>query len=430
MSVFISHHTNTTFRLAQELSRILEKYGIEHWYAERDIKPLENYTEVIPRVIKKSKFLVLLLNKESNVSKQVLREVQYAENIPIPVMVARLDDCELSPSIAYLASTDQQLDLRGLNRVMAAQKLAQAISEWISGESVVSSSGDLFKYERAENSLEFYGDEGERKRLESQHNFIYEFAHEYYDEFISNYENATFLDVGCNTGKQAMMFVDGRKEIDKYIGIDREIAAIERGKELFPNAYFYVGNCVSDEFDDLLYRIEEELDIDGFDIINLSMVLLHIKEPHILLDTLRSHLNEGGRIIILDIDDGLSIAYPDPDEMFKKAVDICAQTGYSGFRQSGRQIAELLYDVEMEHIELHKQGMSTIGMSREKRAAFFDLFFWFILDDLRKMHALAPDDKLIEADWQWMEKNYKEMRNLFKKKSFYFNIGFMLFSAM
>ena len=63
-----------------------------------------------------------------------------------------------------------------------------------------------------------------------------------------------------------------------------------------------------------------------------------MKEPGVLLDTLSGHLAEGGRIVILDIDDGLNIAYPDPDGHFSKAVDICAETGYSGYRKSGRQI--------------------------------------------------------------------------------------------
>ena len=133
--------------------------------------------------------------------------------------------------------------------------------------------------------------------------------------------------------------------------------------------------------------------------------------------------------MILDIDDGLNVAYPDPDGVFGRAVEICAQTGYSGFRRSGRQIPQLLYDVEMEDVRLLKQGLSTVGMPREKRTAFFNLYFWFILDDLRKMHAQAPQDKLIESEWQWFEKNYKDMKNQFKKKGFFFNLGFLLFSA-
>lgn len=46
------------------------------------------------------------------------------------------------------------------------------------------------------------------------------------------------------------------------------------------------------------------------------------------------------------------------------------------------------------------------------------------------MHELAPDDKIVLAELDWFEEHYKEMKSKFKKKSFYFNLGFMLYSAM
>lgn len=430
IGVFISHHSNSSFNLVLELSGVLQAYNISHWYAERDIKPMDNYTEVIPYVIEKSELLVLLLNKESNVSKQVLREVQCALRWKIPVMIARLDDCEESQSIAYIGSTAQYVDLRGQNKVVAAQNLGEVIHAWKNGHTVKKKEEPVFQTERAENLLNFYGDEGERKRLTTQRNFIYDFASEQYDSFISALNNGSFLDVGCNTGEQAMMFIERRPEIAKYIGIDREEQALEKGRMLFPMGHFYQGNCEADNFDDLLSDIEDELDIEGFDIINLSMVILHMKEPQVLLDTLSAHLAENGRIVILDIDDGLNIAYPDPDNMFGKAVEICSETGYSGYRKSGRQICQLLADIDMTEIQLHKQGLSTVGMSREKRAELFELYFWFILDDLRKMHEQAPDDKIVLSELTWFEEHYKEMKSKFKNKGFYFNLGFMLYSAI
>lgn len=427
--VFISHHSNSTVNLVLELSGVLQAFSIPHWYAERDIQPMDNYTEVIPLVIEKCELMLLLLNKESNVSRQVLREVQCALRWKIPVMIARLDDCEESSAIAYIGSTAQYVDLRGLNKVVAAQKLGEIVEAWKNGHALHQSEKNIFQLERAENLLNFYGDEGERHRLTTQRKFVYDFAAESYDAFISPLQNATFLDVGCNTGEQAMMFVKGRPEITRFVGVDRETEALNRARELFPDGYFYEGNCEADSFDELLSRIEDELDIDGFDIINLSMVLLHMKEPQILLDVLVAHLAEGGRIVILDIDDGLSVAYPDPDEYFRKAVEICAETGYSGYRKSGRQICQLLSDVDMTNVQLHRQGLSTVGMSREQRADFYELYFWFILDDLRKMHEMAPEDKIVQAELAWFEEHYKEMKSKFKKKGFYFNLGFMLYSA-
>ena len=86
-------------------------------------------------------------------------------------------------------------------------------------------------------------------------------------------------------------------------------------------------------------------------------------------------------------------------------------------------------DLGLSDIRLHKTGLSTVGMSRREKESFFDIYFWIILDDLRKMHASLPDSALIKSDLEWIEENYDEMRMIFKKKSFFFRLGFMLFSA-
>ncbi len=426
--VFISHHSDSTVHLVKELSAVLTAFSIDHWYAERDIRPGDNYTQVIPEVIKQSHLVLLLLNREANASEQVLREVQYALKYKIPLLITKLDDSEESGSIAYIGSTAQYLDVRGLNTVVAAQTIGESIQRW-QNKDKQPEIHHHFQTERAEVLLDFYGDEGERERLAIQHRFVYDFAAPHYTRFLTGLHDASFLDIGCNTAEQSMMFLQGRSEIAHYIGVDREKQALEHAAELYPFGHFYEGNCEADGFDALLTRIEDELGLEGFDIIHLSMLLLHMKKPQLLLDVLAEHLAEGGRMIILDVDDGLSFAYPDPDKLFKKAVDLCAETLYSGYRTSGRQIPQLLADVDLTDMELAAQGLSTVGMSREQRGDFFSLYFWIILDDLRKMCALDPKDTLAAAQLDWMEKHYKEMRSAFKKKGFFFNVGFMLYSA-
>ena len=159
------------------------------------------------------------------------------------------------------------------------------------------------------------------------------------------------------------------------------------------------------------------------------MLLLHTKNPAILIDVLSSHLSENGKLIILDIDDGFNIAYPDPQGMFDKAIQLCFKTEYSGFRHSGRAINKFLSDTELNNIKLHKIGLSSIGMSRKEKDEFFDIYFWFVLDDLQKMSEENPNDKILALDYKWMKNNYAKMKNQFKSRGFFFNLGFVLYSA-
>lgn len=430
---FFSHHSDSTKNLVEKTASILDSMGIHGWYAERDIIGAQNYTEKIPEAIRECRLFVLLINKYANASRHVMREVNIAMSNSKPILFIALDDCVLSDAIAYASSVSQIIKIHEKNTSVTAQRISEEICNWFnrnSGDDAIipTPTREGYKTSWEGNDLEFFGDEGERNRIDQQHKFIYDFAHEVYEEVLSDAHNATFLDIGCHTAEQSMMFLQGRDGI-RYIGIDREEKAIEQGKTLYPEAKFYHSDCESEDFDDLLCDIEEELSIDGFDFINLSLLLLHTKNPRLLLDTLSSHLLPGGRFIILDIDDGFNIAYPDPDGKFQKAVDTCFETAYSGFRHCGRTIYKFLNDIDLRNVRLHKIGLSTVGMDRREKESFFDIYFWFILDDLRKMHSDAPNNQFIKNDLDWIESNYKEMKIDFKKKDFFFNLGFVIFTA-
>lgn len=430
--VFISHHRDTCEGLTVEVSNHLYAQDISCWYAERDVEMSRNYTERILEAIRNCDLFVLLLNEHANKSRHVLREVNIAMSHTKPIVIIHLDDCVPNDSIAYVSSILQMISIRESNMERCVQRICGEIIRWYdenpNGKDY-KVSYDGYKLSWEGNDLAFYEDEYERGRISTQNKFVYDFAHDVYEQLLENTtEEKTFLDVGCNTGVQAQLFLRDRPNI-RYIGVDREQAALEHGRELYPHAHFYEMNCEAENFDDQLSRIEKELGIEGFDYINVSMLLLHLRQPKMLLDVLANHISEDGRIIVLDIDDGFNVAYPDEKGYFKKAVDMCFQLEYSGYRHCGRTIYKMLTDVDYNDVRLHRQGLSTVGMSRKEKEAYFEVYFSFILDDLRKMNKEFPENKFVETDLKWMEEKYKEMKMLFKQKDFFFNLGFVIFSA-
>ena len=432
--VFFSYHTDSSVGMVEETTKLLENFGFNCWYAKRDIKPTQNYTDVIPDVIIACELVVVLLNKYSAVSKQVTREINIAMNENKSILIFHLDDSSLKDNSAvYVSSANSQaVRITQDNVYDAAQQMCQTIIEWFETEKnrPKKNAFESTRYKTSwdANNLDFFGDEGERHRICLQHKFVYSFAKDVYDEVLSDTSKRTFLDVGCNTGTQSKMFLQDKPHI-KYIGIDRENAAVEQAVKEFPQGHLYICDCESEDFDNKLSKIEEELGIHGFDIINLSMVLLHTKNPAIMIDVLSNHLSDNGQIIVLDIDDGFNVAFPDPEGMFERAIRLCFKTEYSGFRHSGRAINKFFVDTELCDVELHKIGLTSIGMTRKEKDDFFEVYFWFILDDLRKMSEENPDDKFVKAEFEWIRDNYAKMKNEFKKKEFFFNLGFMLYSA-
>ena len=173
----------------------------------------------------------------------------------------------------------------------------------------------------------------------------------------------------------------------------------------------------------------KDIEIESFNVINISMVLLHLKNPYRLLKTLRQFLQKGGYIIIKDIDDGFNVAYPDTDGLFSRAIRICSKCEESGFRYSGRRVFTLLEQTGYQNITLKNCGINTIGMNYDQREAFFNTYFGFIIDDIRIMTEKYPGIKEYKEDYDWYKDSYEKMESLFQYKEFFFSLGFMIYVA-
>ena len=424
-NIFISHHTDSCKTLVEILVTMLEKKQHVCWFAERDIQTNTNFTAEIPKAIKNCDVFLLILNRQANTNEHVNRETNIAMSLKKTILAFKIEDFSESDSMLYITSTNQYVKLTDVsNLYTTAELICNALEQFDKGIKI-DPEPRIFN-ERDKNRLEFYAYENERNRLETQRRLIKEFAKQYYDDELKEYEDLVFLDVGCNTGEMADILLKDRKKYT-YVGVDIEADALTNAKNLFPDKNFYQADCESNTFDEELNRIEKELHIDGFDVINISMLLLHLKNPEKLLDILCDHLNEGGKFIILDIDDGFNVAYPDPNDIFAQAVKLCAETIYSGYRKSGRQINSYLTKLGLSEIKLLNQGISTVGMSRKERSDFFNIYFWFIYDDLKTMHELYPNNEKVKLELNWIESHYDDMLLQFKEKGFFFNLGFMLF---
>ena len=159
------------------------------------------------------------------------------------------------------------------------------------------------------------------------------------------------------------------------------------------------------------------------------MVILHLKNPYRLLKVLRGYLAKGGMIIIKDIDDGLNLAYPDDTKDFERIINICVSNDTSGYRHSGRQIYTLLKHAGYSQVCLEKMGLSTVGMDYDDRAALFDTYFSFILEDLKIMRERYPEEESIREDYEWYRKNYEAMEERFQDDAFFFTLGFIIYTA-
>jgi hypothetical protein len=107
--VFISYSAKDK-AIADAVCAKLENNKIRCWIAPRDILPGIEYGQALVEAIKKSRVVVLVLSSSSNVSTQVMREVERAVSIEIPIIPLRIENIQPSESLQYYISSVHWLE--------------------------------------------------------------------------------------------------------------------------------------------------------------------------------------------------------------------------------------------------------------------------------------------------------------------------------
>ena len=434
--IFISYRRDGGFEMARLLYDRLHDMGLNVFFDLEELRSGKFNVKLFSAIDESANFLLVLpkdsLDRCKSEDDWLRIEIEYAiakkKNI-VPLMMN-----------GFTWPSDLPETLKGLHLYNAVQMsreyldasieriLSMCVNMAVKGGKKASAEKDV----REGNKYFTYDDKKERRRLNTQQNLMRSFDAPAYDKVKGRYEKLTVLDLGANTGEFIMDRLGTSENLEKLVGVEFDEKAVQYANATYGKAgkiAFFRLDLESETFYDDLRGIMDENGISSFNVINLSMVLLHLKHPYRLLKGLRGILSKDGTIIVKDIDDGMNMAYPDDDGIFAKAVDICNREELAGYRKSGRQVYTLLYRSGFKHIIQERFGLSVAGMDSDERSALFDTYFSFILEDLRILREKYPDDKRIKADLEWYEDMYDDLEEKFQDDAFYFVLGFMLFTA-
>jgi parallel beta-helix repeat protein len=107
--LFISY-SSVDQETAEALCAALEADGIRCWIAPRDVKGGRPYSGQITQAIRESRVLLLLLSVASNMSKQVLREVERAAHCQNFLLTFRIEPLTPGDDLAYFLGADHWVD--------------------------------------------------------------------------------------------------------------------------------------------------------------------------------------------------------------------------------------------------------------------------------------------------------------------------------
>lgn len=434
--VFISYRRDGGYEMARLIYEHLKQNGINPFFDLEELRSGPFNEKLYSEIEKSENFLLILppnsLERCQSKTDWLRLEIEHAiknqKNI-IPVMMKNFTWPSNLPKSIEIISKYNGLEM---SREYFNASILKIISLMKNINIKTQANNSLTnKDARKENKYFNAENEKEIKRLHIQEKLLENFDKETFKKVLSKYEKVNLLDIGSNDGSMIINRTKNFDNIEIIIGLDydEKIVDIANQKYNQSNKYFYQMNIEDDLLDEKLEEILIKHNLEKFNVINISMVLLHLKNPFKLLKQIRKYLSLDGILIIRDIDDGLNIAYPDEYNYFKKAIEICNQNETSGFRKTGRQIYTLLKRSGFASITLEKQGLSTIGMDFDEKEALFQTYFSFIEDDCKIMMQKYPDEIEYLDNYNWYKNNYETLEEKFMDDAFSFSLGLMLFTA-
>ena len=429
--VFVSYSTED-LAIVKKIVVYLESRGIKCFAAYQDIPYLAprsgDFAAAIFAAMNNSWMILAVCSENFNASEHTSKELHLADALKLPILPVWVGrgKAVFTGAKGYF--------LTGLNRIeVAARKRNECINDYICNLLKIIKGGCKMSGTNSRHRNNYFSidNEHEVERLKTQMELLEDFDRDVYDRLLSDQEDVNILDVGTNSGDAIMQRFGCRKNVKTIIGVDINEDAINVANARYgkTKGTFYQLDIESGDFIQELMKIMNERHIDGFDFINISMLLLHLENPAVLIKELQKVLKKDGIMFIRDIDDGFNIAYPDKGGLFKNAIEICGRNDLSGFRYSGREIPKFLWEAGMQEVKMEKLCLDSLGMDDNQKNAFFNTYFSFVYDDAMARYKEDNRRRENKDDASWLFENIDTLRTRFLEPGFFFCLGFVIFTA-
>ena len=265
----------------------------------------------------------------------------------------------------------------------------------------------------------------EVKRLELQSK-----ATQKLDDKVINYvikqgkfkgKNFAVLDVGCGYGNVAKSRF-AKFENAKVLGIDinKEVIAQNNLNNQNPNFSYAAFDVENENFADDFSLYLKQNNLPKFDIIFLSYVLQHLKNPDIALQKLKHFMNEGGFIIVRGSDDGSKMAYHDKNLVAKIIKLYNSAEGISD-RLNGRKIYSQLYDAGFENIKMFFEVKETATLTPAQKQVVFEQSFSYRKNIFKTLASENPKVEIHKQNLAKMERYLSALEQQFQNPKFWYS---------
>ena len=269
-----------------------------------------------------------------------------------------------------------------------------------------------------------FQDKKEIKRLRVQNSLLACYEAPILEQIFAEGQNLAVLDVGCNDGcKTLERFTSD--SVSRVIGLEYNEELVSKAQKKYGGEKFsfYRVDVETQDFPERIRNIMNENQIHGFDVIYLSFVLMHVSDVKKLLVNLRPFLKADGKLLIIEANDADSTLNCDQNGLLGEFLGILKKDKYSGNREVGATICDILPVCGYENICVWHDAVSAAEGEREKKKAIFTTFFSYLREDVSLLLESEPDNKEYNLWSAWLNSNYETLKRLILRNESIISMG-------
>lgn len=266
----------------------------------------------------------------------------------------------------------------------------------------------------------------EIERLNAQEELLWKAQLPFYSGFL-NGKDMMILDIGCSDGYKTVKEFD-RDNVRKVLALDSAPEAVSKAKANCGNEKFCfeMGNVEDADFEDRLIDLMKKYNIEAFDVVHLSLVVLHLKDPVRVLSILKKYIGKGGRIVIVEADDDKAALSPD-DYYLRKYNSLLKIDPYMGNRECANNMYIWLNQAGYHNIKDSYAFVQSGDMETKK--VMFDIYFSSLPVDFEDLCIDDPGNVEYRMARQWLDDNIDDIYEYLLHEATVFSFGVSIFEG-
>lgn len=275
-----------------------------------------------------------------------------------------------------------------------------------------------------------FREQKEMERLGVQNDLLMRYEAPVLARIFSCNRELFVLDVGCNDGSKTVERFSS-EAVSKVIGLEYNTELTRKAGSLYGGGKFsfYGVDVEAEDFSIRLEDIMREKEIDGFDVIYLSFVLMHVSDAEKLLKRLRPFLKESGVLLIVEADDGSSFLSGEGNLLLKEFLGLLGEDEYSGNRNLGSELSPMLSRCGYENVRVWSDRIYAGKDEKDTKQAVFTAFFTYFPEDTALLLQAEPQNEKYKSWAKWVKEKFPLLKECVLSEDTVISIGMKILTC-